>query len=246
MKELPTPITPYQLVAAAASERMFVQDLLLSGRTAQFAERGYEALNAALQDMLVNGLIMVEEGRLKLGVLVKVDILETALRKGDVKAWELVDLYPSMSRKYDPNLELLSEIGLRGEELVIEEYKKILPEALWGRIVHVSLTNDSAGFDLQVPMTRDPNTNIQIEVKSSIRPGRDFEFCLSRNEARKAVSLANWYLVLVDLSGVEKVLGHLEGESLKAYLPIDSDERFRWQSVQGRFSGDDLRFGIPT
>lgn len=238
-------LASYLEVLRAAKNMMQTQDLFLSGRLSRHPNLGYEAIRHACTELLGMGAINIDEGKLSLGVLNRTEWLEQMLVAGETAAWDLVELFPVQKRKYEPDLELLKEIGLRGEQFILGTYLEILPEQMHVSAVHTSLTDDSAGFDISVPSPQDFNRQLHLEIKSSTRPDYSFEFYLSRNEARQALRDPNWFMVFVKLGHEVKTIGYLDGKNLGEYLPRDRDEKFAWQSVRGRLTQDEMYPGLP-
>lgn len=235
-------LSVYLLVVNAAKNRIHIQDFYMGGRLSLHVAHGYEIRKQILGELLKSGMVVVDGSRLCLGTLTEYSWLSKGLDQGSPEAWEIVDAFPKKSRKFDPDNELLNEIGMRGELFVIDELKRILPENCHDRIRHVSLSDDAAGFDIAAPSTINPNKQIFLEIKASTRPGEQFNFYLSRNEFETARTFKNWYLVLVNIRNSEaKIFGHLEGSSLIGYFPEDTTKGFSWTSARGILSKDDLR-----
>jgi hypothetical protein len=140
------------------------------------------------------------------------------------------------------NLEL---IGKEGEEYVVSCLKEKLETHLHPGIVHVSLTDDGAGYDIITPASKIEG-RIMLEVKTTTKPGDDFYFYLSRNEWNTARRNSNWYLVLVrKTNGRLDLFGYLGSQSLVDYYPGDVHPDFQWTSVGGRLGPDDVFSGLP-
>jgi hypothetical protein len=235
-------LSPYLLVVNAAKNHIHIQDFYMDGRLSLRVAHGYETRKQVLGELLKSGLIVLDGSRLCLGTLTEYSWLSKGLEQGSPEAWGIIDAFPKKSRKFDPDNELLNEIGMRGELFVVDELKRILPENCHDRIRHISLTDDTAGFDIAAPSTINPNNQNFLEIKTSTRPGEQFNFYLSRNEFEIARTFKNWYLVLVKLRNSEaEVFGYLEGSSLTGYFPEDTTKGFSWTSTRGSLSKDDLR-----
>ena len=90
-------------------------------------------------------------------------------------------------------------------------------------MVHVSLRDDTVGFDLVTPSVQYPEHLHHIEVKTSVRPTNYFEFFISRNEYEVGAVDENWVLLLVRKDqGIFNVFGHVFHSSLVALAPKDS------------------------
>ncbi len=235
-------LTPYLLVVNAAKNRIHIQDFYMDGRLSRNVAHGYEARKQVLRELMDSGVVALDELRLTLGTLTAFNGLLKGLEEGSPEAWAIVDLFPKKSRKFDLDSDLLNEIGMRGELFVIEELKRMLPVNFHERIQHVSLTDDAAGFDVSAPSTINPDNQIQLEIKTTTRPGNQFNFHLSRNEFETAKKFNHWYLILVSSLNLEcKIFGYLEGSSLISYFPRDTTSGFSWTSAKGSFNQDDLR-----
>lgn len=239
-------LAPYLLTVQCARDRMRLEDFYLGGRLAVVVEIGYEARRTALEELLRNGLVILDDSRLCLGKLNEVPWLSSLLQDGHPTAWAIVDIFPRKFWKYDPENDQSGEIGFRGEMFVIEELQRLLPPESHSDIHHISRFDDLAGFDISAPSVKQPDLQIFLEVKATTRPGPEFVFHLSRNEYETARRSTNWFLVLVCLStSGSTIFGHLEGNSLLNYFPLDSTPSFNWTSARGFYTQDDLRVGLP-
>jgi hypothetical protein len=139
----------------------------------------------------------------------------------------------------------LSAIGLKGEFFVLELLQRQLPTHAQSAIKHVSLTDDSAGYDIEAPLN-ETGTTCYLEVKTTTRPTGSFRFFLSRNEWRTSTRKPNWFLVLVSLTPqTSELFGHLDSGSLANYMPEDRHRDFPWQVTRGSLSRDDVFSGLP-
>jgi hypothetical protein len=166
---------------------------------------------------------------------------------GSKSAWEIFELIDSKGKiKGKINLELLATIGFDGELEVIRKLKESLPECLSSRINHISLTDDSAGFDISSPSTSQHDYVCLLEVKTSSQPGRDFQFFISRNEARVASQNDNWRLIAVrrEPDGY-KILGHLRYAHFADILPRDTSQLSRWESASITLPSDLIAPNLP-
>ena len=239
-------LSAYLNVVNAARTRMHIQDFYVGGRLSLQIAHGYEARKQILEELLKCGLVVINDSHLSIGILNENKWLLDGLEIGLKDAWDIVDAFPKRSRKFDPDSKQLVEIGMKGELFVIDELKRILPENTHSRIRQISLTDDSAGFDITAPSIKSPDKQIFLEVKTSTRPGENFNFYLSRNEFETAEAYENWYLVLVRLNDSKgSLFGHLEGSSLLSYFPKDTNQGFTWMSSSGSFTKDDLRIYLP-
>jgi len=116
---------------------------------------------------------------------------------------------------------------------VMTELHTKLHESVHHRIQHISLIDDSAGFDIRSPLTLDPTNNVLLEVKTTSRPGQNFSFYISRNEARVASLNENWRLIgVVKKPSGLSILGALSFMQISSFLPVDKSENGRWESAK--------------
>lgn len=199
----------------------------------------------AFSDLLEQGFVKLESGLLILGSLTPAPWLTKGLLNGDTECWEFCDAYPVKARKFKPDQLNLEQIGRDGEKFVLSWLKENLDLHLHSSIIHTSLTDDSAGYDIASP-SRKLEGRILLEVKTSTRPGDDFIFHLSRNEWNTSLRSANWYLILVKrLQGRFVLFGYLDNKSLVGYYPRDMHQSFQWTSTVGMLGPDDVFSGFP-
>ena len=148
------------------------------------------------------------------------------------------------SKKFKESLN--REIGLLGELHVVSLLKNQVDPDLAYRIEHVSLTNDTAGFDIRTPSVSGVWEEVCLEVKTSSRRERDSVFYLTRNEARVGATNENWFLVFVSLTSEgPRLLGHLAFADIEPYLPKNHPDGFIWTELSGRTPIGDLYVGLP-
>lgn len=238
-------LASYLEVINAAKVNQHFEDFKTGGRLAGDIRRGYQARMTAFSDLAKCGFVRLESGLLTLGALSQTDWLVEGLQNGDIQSWEICDAYPDKLRKFKPDLFNLEQIGKDGEDFVISLLHQNLEPSLHSEIFHVSLTDDTAGYDISFPSTKFPG-RILLEVKTSTRFGDEFTFHLSRNEWRAALRNPNWFLVLVmKVQGEHSIFGTLDGQSLVSYYPEDNHQNFHWTSAIGKLSTDDVYAGLP-
>ena len=199
-----------------------------------------------LEEMLQQGLVRLASERLILGNLETSAWITEALRNGDGKVWGFADknFQRASGRKFDD--EHLKQIGLEGESWVVDEYRRRLPDSLCDIVVHVSLRDDSAGFDLVAPSVLYVDQLHHIEVKTSVRPTSYFEFFISRNEFEVGAMDDSWVLLLVRKEqGAFKLFGHIFHSSLAAFAPTDVGDNARWESLKVRLHQSETFPGLP-
>jgi len=238
-------LTSYLEVVRAARNREYFEDFKTRGRLASDIRSGYQAGMAAFSDLSEQGFVKLQSGLMVLDTLSPAHWLTAGLLNGDKESWEICDAYPLKSRKFKPDLLNLEAIGREGEDFVVSWLTLNLEPAHHPRIIHKSLTDDSAGYDISSP-SRKLQGQILLEVKTSTRVGPDFNFHLSRNEWHTALSHPNWYLLLVSkVQGSYRFFGYLDSQSLVSYFPSDRHKAFRWTSASGQLGSDDVFAGVP-
>lgn len=233
---------------AAASVGMGAKDFELQCRLAPIKNgKSYFDRIRVAEDLMRNGLIEIEDGYLKLRVKETPPSLIQELKNGSEIAWKILDYIDhknKFSKKID--LELIHQIGLDGEYAVIAELSKVIPEADRHKIKHISLYDDSAGYDIQAPSVRNHESFTLLEVKTSPRPGKNFTFYLTQNEARVASLNKNWALLgVVCIESMYKILGFLSYYQFADFLPINVDPRAKWESAKITVPKDFFIMGLP-
>jgi hypothetical protein len=186
------------------------------------------------QELIEMGIVELDDGRLVLANNRNTKWLEDYLVDGNQLAWGMAEiLRPDQVREEKFNSELLSEIGLRGELAVLEELKKQLPIELHGKISHISLRDDRAGYDIVAPSCTDPTQTRLLEVKTSCRIGPSFRMFMSRNEFEVGCREPGWRIVLVELKdGVCTILGSVSASYFIDSTPIDQSKEIKWESIR--------------
>lgn len=231
---------------AWARRKISLEELRRISRHSGNVDQSYELTMKNLEFLLEYGLVRIEDNRLAIGELKNFDWLNEGLLHGDAVAWAIADSFHEGEKKFDPDSDLLSAIGLRGESFVLELLHRQVPTKAQSAIKHVSLSNDSAGYDIEAPFN-DSGTPCYLEVKTTIRPTGSFRFFLSRNEWKTSTRKQNWFLVLVSLNRQNSELfGHLDSVSLANYMPKERHRDFPWQVTRGSLSRDDVFSGLPV
>lgn len=222
-------------VLTAARSRMAVKDFEIQCRLAPM-ENGksfFDRIRVA-ESLIREKLITTEDGYLGLSNKIVPESLIENLKTGSLVAWKILDcIEPPKKFLQKIDQELLNRIGLDGELAVIKSLQNNLPAEDIRRIKHISLVDDSVGFDIQAPSLRDLELNLLLEVKTSVRPGDDFNFYISRNEARVAQQNNNWFLIGVEStpSGY-KILGSLAFNMFSDLLPVNQSANGQWESAK--------------
>lgn len=199
-----------------------------------------------LGEMLQQGLVRIINDRLSLGAIDAPSWLTAELLNGDGAAWAFVEknFSETSARKFDD--QHLKEIGLDGESWVVSEYRHRLPDSMHEKVIHVSLKDDTAGFDIVAPSLNHEAHIQHMEVKTSVRRTAYFEFHISRNEYEIGASDERWVLLLVKKEeGSYFPFGHLFHSSLVSMVPKDVSDLARWQSVRIRLSSSAVFKGLP-
>jgi hypothetical protein len=235
-------------VMYAASIGMGSKDFELQCRLAPM-ENGksyYDRIRVA-DELLRTGIIKLEDGYLKLATKTTPPILISELKNGSELAWKILDnTYQNSNFSQKIDLELIHQIGLDGENVVIVELNKVLPVTEHHRIRHISLYDDSAGFDIHSPSIKNIESAVLLEVKTSPRPGNNFTFYISQNEARVASLNKNWTLLGVISQNLEyKILGFLTYHQFASFLPVNVDACSRWETAKITVPRDIFTPGLP-
>ena len=235
-------------VLKAAAARITVQDFDIQCQIASASpgKSYYDRLRTA-EHLIEAGIVEKVENRLR---IIEQDIPEWLMQGmlvGSQISWKIFEVLDTKGKKSGKiDQELLSTIGLDGEKEVIRQLKNELPSHACARIKHISLRDDSAGFDISSPSVSHPDYLCLLEVKTSSQPGANFRFFISRNEARVASQNENWRLVAVrrDPSGY-KVMGHLRYVHFSDILPTDSSPFVKWESAIITLPVDLIVNGLP-
>ena len=231
----------------ASRKRMFVRDYerFCGLKLPEPGKDRYFRLHV-LEEMIQQGLVRKSSDRLILGSLETSEWITEALLSGDREVWGFVDRNFSgeNARKFDDTH--LKQIGQEGEIWVVDEYRRRLPDSMSLKVVHVSLRDDTVGFDLVTPSVQYPEHLHHVEVKTSVRPTPYFEFFISRNEYEVGAVDENWVLLLVRKDqGIFNVYGHVFHPSLAAVAPKDSVDFACWSSMRVRLDPSHTFPGLP-
>ena len=222
-------------VVVAARSGMAVKDFEIQCRLAPSAiGKSYFDRIRVADALMSDKLISVENGFLKLTNNFIPESLVDNLVTGSEVAWKILDCIDP-PRKFLKKIDqdLLNKIGLDGELAVIQELHSHLDSQELPRVRHISLVDDSAGFDIQSPSIKNTEETLFLEVKTSVRPGELFTFYISKNEARVASQNKNWFLVGVE-SSVDgfRVLGNLTFNTFSEFLPLNQSRNGEWETAK--------------
>jgi hypothetical protein len=222
-------------VLIAARAGLAVKDFEIQCRLAPM-ENGktfFDRIRVA-ESLIRDRLITSEDGYLRLSNKVIPESLIQNLKTGSVIAWKILDCIDPPQKTFQKiDQELLSQIGLEGELAVIRELNRNLSSEEIHRIKHISLVDDSVGYDIQAPSFRNIDANLLLEVKTSVRPGDNFHFYISKNEARVAQQNSNWFLVGVESTPYGyQLLGGLTFNTFADFLPVNQSPNGQWESAK--------------
>ena len=229
-----------------ARNRVAISDYRGYALRAKGAGAGYDDRMRALDFLLQQGCIQLADGKLSLNKAADWEWIGPLLRAGSEGAWEIADTYVPSRVVCKVEEGFLAEIGLAGELAVLSELERLLPKDDFRRVSHVSLTDDSAGYDILSPRISGKPPLAMLEVKTSTRVSSLFRFFISRNEINKGLMNQDWSLVCVELHGDEaKILGHLGMEYFSSDLPKDVSDTVRVSQLEIELSKADLIPGLP-
>ena len=200
-----------------------------------------------LEKLIEEQVIAVEDRCLALGRIDGASWLLEGMKAGNSLVWDvaqLVDVQERVIRKFDH--ERLIEIGSIGEDFVVGELRRLLSAENSRRIRHISLEDDSAGYDVVTPSVTLSDQVQLLEVKTSVRPGSIFSCFVSRNEFRVGCNNSNWSLVCVRLiDSKPTLLGHINLNLIRNNFPVDQEPSIRWESSRVQIPLEVLRPGLP-
>lgn len=200
-----------------------------------------------LEKLIEDQVVAVEDRCLALGRIDGAGWLLDGLQSGNSLVWEvahLIDAQERVIRKFDD--ERLAEVGAIGEEFVVSELRRLVSPQSHPRIRHISLEDDTAGYDVLTPSVTYSERIQLLEVKTSVRPGNKFNCFVSRNEFRVGCNNSNWSLVCVRLlESKPTLLGHVNIDAIRNDFPVDQGSDIRWESSRVQIPLEVLRPGLP-
>ncbi len=225
-------------VISAARSRTSISDFKKHCQLAPVqAGKSYYDRQRVAEQLLLQGLIEIDNGNLRLRDSILKNIPEwlmEGLSLGLPVAWKTIsEIDPSNKISNKIDLDLLSEIGRQGELEVMKQLMINLSNSVAHRIKHVSLTDDSAGFDIFAPSVLNSDETLLLEVKTSSKPGNFFSFFISRNEARIASKNINWRLVAVRRCPEGySILGNIVFDQFSQHLPTNISNLGAWETAK--------------
>jgi hypothetical protein len=231
---------------SCARDQLLVSDYILFAKRAIGPGMAYYDRIRILDELIAAEFVIETVGRLTLNESPNLSLFESELKNGFLDAWNLASLFPKAFRKFQDNSQILSEIGLRGEKFVISLLETSLPIDRVKMIKHVSIYDDSAGYDIFSPSTTGENHGYLLEVKTSIQKSDSITFFISRNEIDVAIKNRNWRLIAVEIiDGVPKLLGHLEASELVPSLPEEKTINVQWTQLRIQVEKNVFLAGLP-
>lgn len=231
---------------SCARDELSVSDYTLFAKRAIGPGMAYYDRVRVLDELIDAKFVIETVGRLTLNESPDLGLFESELKNGFLDAWNLDSLFPKAFRKFQDNSQLLSEIGLRGEKFVVSLLEASLPLNRVKMIKHVSIYDDSAGYDIFSPSTTGENHGYLLEVKTSVQKSDSITLFISRNEIDVAIKNRNWRLVAVEIiDGVPKLLGHLDASELVPYLPEEKSNNVRWTQLRIQIDKTLFLAGLP-
>jgi hypothetical protein len=222
-------------VLRAAREGLSINDFTVRCQLAPIEiGKSYHDRIRAADKLLAEGVIFLDDGFMRISNQEPPAWLENDLKQGVAVAWDIlsvIDPSQKLGSKFDRLFN--EELGYEGEIAVMTELHVRLDQSLHQRIHHTSQVDDSAGFDIRSPSIIDSSVNFLFEVKTTSRPGEQFTFFISRNEARVGSLNDNWRLIgVVKESNSFLILGHLSFIQISSFLPVDRAENGLWESAK--------------
>lgn len=235
-------------VVSAAAEGLSIQEF---NRRSVLQPLDVEASHfdrvRVLEKLIEDQVIAIEDRFLALGRIDSASWLLDGMKVGNGLVWEvaqLIDVQEQVIRKFDH--EQLAEVGSIGEDFIVGELKRLLSAEDSRRIRHISLEDDSAGYDVLTPSVTYSDKVQLLEVKTTVRPGNTFNCFVTRNEFRVGCNNSNWSLVCVRvIDGKPKLLGHLNLNVIQSNFPVDQESGIRWESSRVQIPLEVLRPGLP-
>lgn len=235
-------------ILTAARSGMAVKDFEIQCRLTPITNgKSYFDRIRVAESLIQDKLITVEDGYLKLSKNSIPESLVKTLVTGSEIAWKILDCIDPPRRLLQKlDQDLLRKIGLDGELAVLKELEILLTRQEFQRVRHVSLVDDSAGFDIQAPSLKNTEETLLLEIKTSVRPGDLFTFYISKNEVRVARQNKNWFLIGVESSSAGfKVFGSLLFNSFSDLLPLNQSDNGEWETAKIAVSKKSFINGLP-
>jgi len=221
-------------VILAAKQQISLKDFDLSCRIAESKiGQSYFDRIKALEKLQLEDIVVIDEGILKLTNSKFPNWLKDGLQEGNEQSWDIFEILDHGQSSFKKlNREILEKIGLDGEKEVIKNLKSLLDEKDFNKVKHLSLIDDSLGYDIMTPSVKNPDNTLLYEVKTSTRKKEYFDFYISRNEANVASRNTNWFLIaMLKINDQFEVIGNLRYELFQEFLPQDQSPLAKWESA---------------
>jgi hypothetical protein len=222
-----------KLVINAAKENSSIEHLReRASKLVQVKELKFSLFNKIFNDLVTINVITETSGYLEL--VSENDHFFNLIKNNDPLSWEYIgslqkisDEFQIKQFKFDDSNK--KQLGLDGEIAVVNYLKENTPTNDHELIKHVSIYDDSAGYDISFTNRADPNIKIMIEVKSTIRNDDFFEFYITKNEFNIAQKNPNsWYLALVKFQQNNRAIKFIKISFIEDWLPKEIDARASW------------------
>ena len=197
---------------------------------------GYHDRIRILEHLIHVKQILIIDDKMSLNPNGNFEWLGDDLHSGNQFAWEFarkLGFKEKIGKKF--NDENKKKIGLKGEKYVVNKLKENFSKNIHNEIKHISLVDDTAGYDIESPSIINANYKSYLEVKTSSIPGNDFIFYISRNEFESSQkNINNWFIILIKIVDNEpEFFGKLDTNFIKAYIPKESSNNFvKWESLR--------------
>lgn len=248
---LPPPLwfkTAKDIIGWAKLEKR-VDDFVLDCKMRpQILGQSYSYRIDVMNELIRNELVALEDEKLVIGESIEVDWLTHALGEGSQLAWELVDAIgnsKAIAKKF--NAEELKRIGDLGEKYVFSILEQTHTNELHSQLKHVSLKDDTLGYDIKGLSVQDAERPSYLEVKTTVKPViNTFEFYLSRNEFEVGRRNRNWCIVAIAIkNGEPEVIGHLYCYQFESRIPRDLHYDISWETYKLKLNLSLFRDGLP-
>ena len=180
--------------------------------------------------------ILIKDEKMSLNQNTNFEWLGDELHTGNQFAWEFakaLGFKDKIGRKF--NDENKKKNGLIGEKYVVKTLKEHFSKNIHSEIKHISLEDDTAGYDIESPSIINVDNKSYLEVKTSSIPGSDFIFYISRNEFECSLKkMNNWFLILIKIvDGKPIFFGKLDTDFINTYIPKEPSNNFvKWESLK--------------
>lgn len=197
---------------------------------------GYHDRIRILEHLIHVKQILIIDNKMSLNPNTNFEWLGEDLHSGNQFAWEFAKILgfkEKIGKKF--NDENKKKIGLKGEMYVIDKLKENFSKNIHNEIKHISLIDDTAGYDIETPSIMKAGYKSYLEVKTSSIPGDDFVFYISRNEFEiSQKKIKNWFIILIKIvNNKAEFFGKLNTDFIKSYIPKEPvNDIVKWESLK--------------